>query len=96
MQRHKLELENIKCNGCANSIKTKLINQFGAEKVEVDNEAGTLSFDYDADIKMIEQSLAKMGYPKKGEGNALNKASSYVSCMIGRVKKDVEEAAVNQ
>ena len=93
MKTHKLELENIKCGGCANSIKSKLINQFGAQNVEVDNETGIISFDYENEIDKIEQSLTKMGYPRKGEGNALNKASSYVSCMIGRVKADVEEAS---
>ena len=59
--------------------------------MSVDNETGTVIFDYDKPVEEIEKSLHRMGYSRKGEGNAINKATSYVSCMIGRVKSEVEE-----
>ena len=72
MQTHKLELENIKCGGCANSIKSKLINQFGAKNVEVDNESGIISFDFENEYRsQIEKTLTiKWDILRKGRGTA--------------------------
>lgn len=81
-----IEVENIKCYGCANSIEKKLKSFDELKEVSVDIENGRISFhatDQLATEKVI-QTLAKMGYPERGKGTNLQKAKSFVSCAIGR------------
>lgn len=81
-----LYVDNIKCGGCANSIIIKLNKLVNDTKVDV--EEGKVSFEY-ADEETLEQvksELNSMGYSSKGTSNFTQKASSYVSCMIGRLK----------
>jgi len=89
---YELKVENIKCNGCATSIKHGLTKISGVHAVEVDIEHGIIKADADENVsrdKMIEK-LRSMGYPETGKGTALATATSYVSCMIGRVTSKEE------
>jgi copper chaperone len=85
-----LEVLNIKCGGCANTIQKKLSEQF--EGVAVDVEAGTVSADLkdDAGVQAFRQTLKKLGYPPADEAlggfeGGMAKAKSFVSCAVGRV-----------
>ena len=82
-----LSVENIKCGGCANSIRSRLSNLVSA--VEVDVENGNISFSYttEDELDQVISALEKMGYPRMGTSRFSHKAKSYVSCMIGRVRK---------
>jgi len=83
-----LEIQNLKCGGCANTIINKLSNLKGVQKVAVDNDTNTVSFDYEnKDVLLATQDLlAKLGYPIVGEKNAITtKAKSFVSCAVGRI-----------
>ena len=83
-----LEIQNLKCGGCANTIINKLSNLKGVQKVVVDNDTNTVSFDYEnKDVLLATQDLlAKLGYPIVGEKNAITtKAKSFVSCAVGRI-----------
>jgi copper chaperone CopZ len=85
-----LEIQNLKCGGCANTITTKLSDLKGIEEVVVNNEANTVTFDYENEETLLEtkELLAKLGYPIVGEKNALTtKAKSFVSCAVGRMNK---------
>lgn len=85
-----LEIQNLKCGGCANTITTKLSNIDGIQKVIVNNETNTVSFDYENEDILIttQELLTKLGYPIVGEKNALTtKAKSFVSCAVGRINK---------
>ena len=84
---YQLVLENIKCGGCANSIRNKVIKESGVEDVHIDFESGTVRIiGGDAiDIDSLKHKLALMGYPEEGTGTGFQKAKSYVSCMIGRI-----------
>ncbi len=86
----KFEVENIKCGGCASTIKKRLMEDDSINDVMVDVESGTvtISSEVDASEKWREQ-LLKLGYPQAGtaEGmaSAKAKAKSFVSCAVGRV-----------
>jgi len=81
-----IEVANIKCGGCANSIKTAL-GKAGFSGVEVDPSCQKVTFDQ-GDRREAAKILDKMGYPEAGTKaakNLLKKAKSYASCMVGRI-----------
>jgi copper chaperone len=80
-------VENIKCNGCATSVKDKLMKLNGVTAVEVDVANGIVKVDGIEDGRRDEaiDALASMGYTEPGTGNVLDAAKSYVSCMISRI-----------
>lgn len=86
---HEIEVENIKCDGCINSIKSKLLNLFGVQNVSVDleHERVTIESTSIEDSAYIE-TLSSMGYPPKGQNNLFKKAHSFVSCAIGKINHD--------
>ncbi|MCW8956730.1 MAG: heavy-metal-associated domain-containing protein [Gammaproteobacteria bacterium] len=84
------DVENIKCGGCAGTIKKKLMEDQRISHVGVNIEQGVVIID--ANINATEDwrsALLNMGYPEKGsaEGMAAAKAraKSFVSCAVGRV-----------
>ena len=85
-----LEIQNLKCNGCANTIITKLSDLKGIQDVKVDNETNAVTFDYENQGNLTEtiDLLSKLGYPEVGDKNAITtKAKSFVSCAIGRMNR---------
>ena len=85
-----IQVENIKCGGCANSIRTKLIDRGLAREVAVDIAQGLV--DIDGDPASRDQAigiLAGMGYPETGSVEGLKasaaKAKSFISCAVGRI-----------
>lgn len=83
-------VENIKCGGCANTIRGKLVEQQLAREVEVDIERGQVHVEGNPEWRdQVVTALARMGYPEVGsvEGlkSAAAKAKSFVSCAIGRI-----------
>ena len=88
-----IEVKNIKCGGCANSIRKGLLEDSRIESVEVDIKNGKVSFTgNDSARDAAIARLLKMGYPEKGsvEGikSAAAKAKSFASCAIGRMSND--------
>lgn len=88
---HNIEVENIRCSGCANTITKKLLAIDGLEKVDIDIEGQIVSVECsndDAHTNAI-STLAKLGYPEKGSVEGMEalkgKAKSVVSCAIGKV-----------
>ena len=88
--KHIIEVENIKCGGCANTIMNKLNKLDGVEQVSVDIEAGRVSVEASDDNReQLVQTLLQSGYPEKGTAEGIKaakaKAKSFVSCAIGRI-----------
>lgn len=78
---------NIKCGGCKTQIIESL-QKAGAQKIEVDVEKQTVSFEGDRDVMC--KKLSKMGYPEASSDeakNVLKKARSFLSCAIGKTKQ---------
>jgi copper chaperone len=85
-----IAVENIKCDGCANSIRSKLIQQELVQTVDVDIEQGEVRVEGNPEWRgQVAIALAKMGYPEVGSVEGLKaaaaKAKSFVSCTIGRI-----------
>ncbi|MDR0802551.1 heavy metal-associated domain-containing protein [Fluviicola sp.] len=85
MISHSIEVENIKCGGCMNSIKTALLKIAGVQNVSIDKDTETVTIDSTTDKNILVQELSKLGYPEKGKNNLMKKAKSYVSCAIGKM-----------
>ena len=90
--KYSIEIENIKCGGCMNSIKKAVLKTKDVSNVEVNSENGIVSFEALDDLskEAVINSLDKIGYPLKNEGNFLQTAKSYVSCAIGRMTSDAD------
>lgn len=85
-----LEVQNLKCGGCENTIAKKLSNLPFVNSLEIDVETSKVSFDAlpPEDTVLVMLKLSNLGYPVIDERNSLGKkAKSYLSCAIGRVQK---------
>ena len=83
-----VEVQNLKCNGCASTINNKLSTIENIDTISVDVENSSVSFEYDTEntLETVKKELHKLGYPLVGEDNKLQtKAKSYVSCAIGKM-----------
>jgi copper chaperone len=90
MTAEKINIENLKCHGCANTISRGVSGLEGVTNVQVNIEDSSVSFNYDEskqNKENIVKKLARLGYPEKGKNSLKSSAVSYVSCAIGRVKK---------
>jgi copper chaperone len=83
-----LNIENIKCHGCANLIHKELRKIPGVDHVDVWVEENTVTIGSDGSDEVItacRNRLNKLGYPEAGKNTTMNRARSYVSCAIGRM-----------
>jgi len=83
-----IEILNLKCGGCANSIKKGLLTIKGIHEVSVDIENSLVTVDVmdDSMLNLVKDNLSGMGYPEVGDANNLFlKAKSIVSCASGRM-----------
>jgi copper chaperone len=91
-----IQVENIKCGGCANSITGKLKEDQRIQEVVVDIENGIVTLETDNEEVRPDAiaHLLKMGYPETGSVEGLKavkaKASSFVSCAVGRMGQDAK------
>ena len=81
------EVENIKCNGCINRIKTSLLTIEGVETVVINLELEMLSVEGAFDREKVIAKLNELGYPEKGNNSIVKKAKSYVNCVVGRINE---------
>lgn len=84
--KHTIAVENIKCGGCMNSIKTSLMQIYDVQEVSIDKDAETVTIETASEIELFIQKLNDLGYPQKGNNSLLKKAKSYVSCAVGNLK----------
>lgn len=84
---HKIEVENIKCGGCMNSIKTALLKIENVTEVAIDKGTDTITIDADNDRAVFVNTLSSLGYPEKGHNTLLHKGKSFVSCAVGNLTK---------
>ena len=91
--KHRFEVVNIKCGGCARSIERALRADPRITSVEVDVQAGAVQIEASEDVtEGARTTLLGLGYPEAGstEGVAAlkAKAKSFVSCAVGRLAAD--------
>ncbi|MDO6741067.1 MULTISPECIES: heavy-metal-associated domain-containing protein [Polaribacter] len=94
MEKRKLEImkaeikiENLKCGGCAATIKKGILSITGVNEINIDVEKSLVLVTSEKEnLEEIKLKLSKLGYPEVGDKNTvLHKAISYVSCAVGRI-----------
>jgi len=96
-----VSVENIKCGGCANSIRKQLQSHAEVESVDIDIALGQIDVQVSDDVNVdtldtlgtqLRSQLLKMGYPEVGSVDGLKaagaKAKSFVSCAVGKLTDD--------
>ena len=83
-----IEIENLKCGGCAATIKKGLLALENVNDVSVDVEKSLVFFTcLEDNLELVKKKLSKLGYPEVGDKNTvLHKAKSFVSCAVGRIE----------
>jgi copper chaperone len=87
---YQISVENIKCGGCASTIKNKITEMDMVDACEVDVDNGIVSVDGDEQHRTaVAERLLELGYPESGTAEGLKaakaKAKSFVSCAVGRM-----------
>jgi copper chaperone len=83
-----VQIQNLKCGGCANTISKKLNALDDVSEVSIEVEDNSVTFEYTEahTLDVVKNTLADIGYPEDGEVNTLTyKAKSYVSCAFGKI-----------
>ena len=75
-----LEIQNLKCHGCANTIVSQLSKTDGVTRVEVNTTTNEVSFAINDGklLDVVTKKLAQLGYPVVGEHNNLSKKAKYL------------------
>jgi len=85
------QIANVKCGGCAATLKSKLLEKFGEIEVNLDKEPREITLNIDKNkIDDLALALKKLGYPFADEelgfvDSTSTKAKSFVSCAIGKM-----------
>jgi len=88
MKTEEIIVANIKCGGCATTIKNELLKLNGVSATEVFNEKDMVKVSYDDTVnrQTIIDKLHSLGYPEATEKNGLLlQLKSYTSCMVGKI-----------
>ena len=87
MMKTNIKIENLKCGGCAATIKKGISSIQGIEDVAIDVENSIVTISSEAStLDAVKIKLSKLGYPEVGGENTLvHKAKSFVSCAVGRI-----------
>ncbi|RLA59662.1 MAG: heavy metal transporter [Epsilonproteobacteria bacterium] len=85
------EVINVKCGGCASTLKTSLKEEFGEVEVNLDLEPRQITLDIEnSKVPALRLKLKKLGYPMSDEDLSTiegfsTTAKSFVSCAIGKM-----------
>jgi len=88
--QHTFEIANVKCGGCANTLKSKLLEEFGEIEVNLEVLPRTITLEIeDTKVEALSKALKDLGYPFVSEEMGFLdtqslKAKSFVSCAIGK------------
>jgi copper chaperone CopZ len=85
-----LEVHNVKCGGCANTLTTALKEEFGEVTVDLNVQPRKITLDIEEEkIEHLKIKLRGLGYPLvtdelSGFEKATTTAKSFVSCAVGK------------
>jgi len=85
------EVFNVKCGGCASTLKSKLAKEFGDVEVDLEVIPRKITLEIeDKEIDKLAKALKDLGYPLASEemgfmDSTSAKAKSFVSCAIGKM-----------
>jgi copper chaperone len=90
MQTEKIIVANLKCDGCATTIKNKLSTIEGVRSVNVNTDEDFVEIEHEGitNREIFIKKLNSLGYPEAtAENGLLTQLKSYASCMVGRLSK---------
>ncbi len=96
METRSFEVLNVKCGGCAHTLRSKLEPEFGPVEVDLEVMPRRITLQVEEErIGMLRERLRKLGYPMADENLGLldsgaAKAKSFVSCAIGKMENNEE------
>ncbi len=85
------EVINVKCGGCANTLKIALEKEFGEVAVNLDIEPRQITLDIEESaMPALRKKLKSLGYPMSDEDLSTiegfsTTAKSYLSCAVGKM-----------
>ncbi len=87
MKTEEIIVANVKCDGCATTIKNELLKLQGVSYTDVLKEKDMVKVSYDGiNRNTIIKKLHSLGYPEATEENGLLlQVKSYASCLVGRI-----------
>ena len=83
-----IEVQNLRCGGCANTITKKLSGLKNITEVEVNIEQSTIGFYHETEeaLLLAKNTLKSLGYPTTDTPNSiLDKGKSLFSCATGKI-----------
>ncbi len=86
-----IKVQNVKCSGCASTLKSKLKDEFGEIEVNLELMPREITLDIEEEkLESLHEALKGLGYPVAGESfgfieDTSMKAKSFVSCAVGKV-----------
>ena len=91
------QVENVKCGGCASTLKTKLLEPFGEVEVNLETMPREITLEVkEGHEQELRTLLRGLGYPMSDEKLNLfetgtTKAKSFVSCAVGKMDNATEK-----
>ena len=86
---------NIKCGGCANTVKESLREDFGEVEVDLEKEPRVVTVEIkdEEHEQLFRKKMRGLGYPMDDENlGAFTatglKAKSFVSCAVGKMNQE--------
>jgi len=92
--RKTYEVKNVKCGGCAATLKKALAETFGEVDVDLDVTPRTITLEIEPEEETaLKLARRKIGYPLVTDelgtlATLETKAMSFVSCAVGRLDSD--------
>lgn len=85
------EVKNVKCGGCAGTLKKSLLDEFGEVEVDLEVEPRKITLEIaDEQMESLKLKLRSLGYPLTTDELSTfqtvgTTAKSFVSCAIGKI-----------
>ena len=85
------QVENVKCGGCASTLKSKLLDSYGEVEVNLETMPREITLEVkETQVQALRNALRGLGYPMSDEKLNLfetgsTKAKSFVSCAVGKI-----------
>ena len=85
------EVLNVKCGGCANTLKTSLLKEFGEIEVNLEVEPRQITLNIEeSKVSALRLKLKSLGYPMSDEDLSTiegfsTTAKSFVPCAVGKM-----------
>jgi len=89
--RQTFQVENVKCGGCAATLKNKLLETYGEVEVDLEQMPREITLEVMPEqVDALRTTLRSLGYPMSDEKLNLfetgsTKAKSFVSCAVGKI-----------